>query len=339
MDPLILGLDIGGTKIAGGLVSSRGEMLARQERPTGQEKGFEHSSGQMHLVLQDLLEDAAARGRSVMGMGACAPGPLSPASGVLVNPPNLKGWENLALGDLLADRYRIPVRVGNDANAAGLAEALWGAGVGCRSVFYVTVSTGIGTGIILDRKILLGRNHMAGEGGHVTIDCRDEAPRCNCGNLGCIEAFASGTSAARRAADRLRSLPEIPPLLARETRGDLSGLSMKQIAGAAENGCAFSREIIRETGRFLGIWLGGIVSLLDPDIIVIGGGVARIGDPLFGPIREELPRRTINRYAARTPVVRASLDRDAGIFGAAALVMEAEAPGAPGASAQKEPRP
>jgi glucokinase len=323
MAPLILGIDIGGTKIAGGLVSPQGKITARQEFPTEQEKGFAHSSGRMYRVIEDLQETARRAGASVVGIGACAPGPLQPEQGVLVNPPNLSGWEDLALRDLLKERYRLPIHLGNDANAAGLAEVLWGAASGLRNVFYVTVSTGIGTGIILDKRILLGKNGMAGEGGHVTIDFRDDARRCNCGNLGCIEAYASGTSAAMRAREKLEGMVEKPALLTRETGGDWENLSMKQIAMAAEKGCSFSREIIRETGTFVGIWLGSVVSMLDPDMIVIGGGVTRIGEPFFQPIRKELPRRTINRYAAETPVVQARLDRDVGICGAAALVLQA----------------
>ena len=323
MEPLILGLDIGGTKIAAGLVSFEGTLKVRREVPTEQERGFEHSSGQMFRVVDALLEDAPRTGGSVTGIGTCAPGPLRPNEGILVNPPNLTGWEDLALRDLLRDRYGVPVHIGNDANAAGLAEVLWGAAAGLRNVFYVTISTGIGTGIILDGRILLGRTGMAGEGGHVTIQHGPDAPRCKCGNLGCIEAYASGTSAARRARDRLQRMTPPPPVLTRETGGDWAGLTMKQIAAAAEKGCTFSREVIRETGTLVGIWLGSVVSLLDPEMIVIGGGVARIGDPLFQPIREELPRRTINRFAAETPVVRARLDQDVGIYGAAALVMEA----------------
>jgi len=324
MEPLILGIDIGGTKIAGGLVSIAGRIQARQEVATEQEKGFAHSSGQMFRLVEALLAEAPRAGGSVVGIGACAPGPLHPRSGVLVNPPNLSGWENLALRALLQDRYGIQVHLGNDANAAGLAEVLWGAAAGFRNVFYVTISTGIGTGIILDGRILLGKSGMAGEGGHVTIQYGEDAPRCNCGNLGCIEAYASGTRAAKRARDRLLNMTDKPLVLARETGGDWDRLTMKHIAAAAEKGCAFSREIVRETGTLVGIWLGSVVSLLDPEVIVIGGGVARIGERLFRPIREELPRRTINRFAAQTPVVPARLDRDVGIYGAAALVLEEE---------------
>jgi glucokinase len=329
MDRVIAGLDIGGTKIAAGLVTPAGELTARQEVPTGQERGFEHSSGQMFRVMEEMLAQARRAGSEVIGIGACAPGPMNPARGILVNPPNLHGWQNLGLRDLLQQRYGLPVRVDNDANAAGLAEALWGAGAGFEIVFYVTVSTGIGTGIVLRRRILHGKNGMAGEGGHVSINAFDETYRCNCGNVGCIEAYASGPSTAKRARRRLERLPQKPALLEEETGGDWDGLTMKQIGRAAERGDAFSREMIRETGMLLGIWLGGVVSLLDPDVIVIGGGVAQSGEPLFAAIREELPRRTINRLAHDTPVVRARLERDVGIYGAAALLM-------PGAQAAGE---
>jgi glucokinase len=327
MPPLILGIDVGGTKIAGGLITVQGKMTARRELPTQQEQGFDHSSGQMFRVIEALLEQAHAKNAPIAGIGVCAPGPLDPHRRVLVNPPNLTGWNDLFLGNLLEERYGCNVSLGNDANAAGLAEVLWGAAAGFDHVFYVTVSTGIGTGIILNRRILLGKNGMAGEGGHVTINYREDAPRCNCGNMGCIEAYASGTAMARRARRKLEEMPRKPPLLVRETGGDWESLTAKQIGTAAEQGDAFSREIIRETGILLGIWLGSIVSVLDTEVIVIGGGVARIGDALFEPIRETLPGRTINLYAAKTPVVRARLDRDVGIFGAAALVMADPLPG------------
>jgi glucokinase len=322
VEPLILGLDIGGTKIAGGLLTHAGELVAREELPTEQAKGFAHSSGQMNRVVEGLLQHARTKGAEVTGIGACAPGPMDVKGGILYNPPNLEGWQNLALRDMLEERFEVGVCTDNDANAAGLAEALWGAGKGFDHVFYATVSTGIGTGIILNRRILHGKNGMAGEGGHVTIQCEDAGARCNCGNTGCIESYASGTSVAKRARKALEALPEKPALLEKETGGDWNSLTMKHLASAARHGDAFSRGMIQEAGTRLGIWLGSIVSLLDPDIVIIGGGVSQTGEPLFEAIRRELPRRTINPFAAETPVVKASLEQDVGIFGAAALVLE-----------------
>jgi len=322
VEPLILGLDIGGTKIAGGLLTHAGERVAREELPTEQAKGFAHSSGQMNRVVEGLLQRASERGAEVTGIGACAPGPMDVKRGILYNPPNLEGWQDLALRDMLEKRFEVGVCVDNDANAAGLAEALWGAGKGFDHVFYATVSTGIGTGIILNRRILHGKNGMAGEGGHVTIQCEDTGARCNCGNTGCIESYASGTSVARRAGTALEALHEKPALLEKETGSDWNALTTKHLASAAMHGDAFSRKMIEEAGTRLGIWLGSIVSLLDPDVIIIGGGVSQAGEPLFEAIRKELPRRTINPFAAETPVVKAKLEQDVGIFGAAALVLE-----------------
>ena len=321
MESLILGLDIGGTKIAGGLLTREGELVAREELPTEQKKGFAHSSGQMNRVVEALLEHASRKGAEIIGIGACAPGPMDVEKGILYNPPNLEGWQNLALRDKLKKSFGITVYLDNDANAAGLAEALWGAGRGHDHVFYATVSTGIGTGIILNQRILHGKNGMAGEGGHVTIQFQDGDSRCNCGNKGCIESYASGTSVAKRAKEKLKALSEKPPLLEEETGGNLDDLTMKHLASAANRGDAFSQAIIQDAGLHLGVWLGSIVSLLDPDIIIIGGGVAQIGEPLFEAIRKEMPGRTINPFAAETPVVRARFEKDVGIYGGAALVL------------------
>lgn len=326
MERLILGLDIGGTKIAGGQLTHEGERVAREELPTEQARGFDHSSGQMNRVVERLFRHAHEQGAEITGIGACAPGPMDVKKGILCNPPNLEGWHDLALRDLLKERFEVDVYMDNDANAAGLAEALWGAGRGLDHVFYATVSTGIGTGIILNRRVLHGKNGMAGEGGHVTIQCEDEGAPCNCGNTGCIESYASGTSVAKRARMALEKLSERPALLVQETGGDWGALTTKHLANAARKGDTFSRAVIEEAGTRLGIWLGSVVSLLDPDIIVIGGGVSRAGEPLFEAIRRELPRRTINPLAAETPVVRAELDEDVGIFGAAALALEGVQP-------------
>jgi glucokinase len=276
----------------------------------------------MFRVVEGLLQHAQEKGARITGIGACAPGPMDVKRGILYNPPNLEGWQNLALRDMLEKRFELNVCMDNDANAAGLAEALWGAGKGFSHVFYATVSTGIGTGIILNSRILHGKNGMAGEGGHVTIQCEDTGARCKCGNTGCIESYASGTSVARRARKELEELPEKPTLLEKETGGDWNALTMKHLASAARQGDPFSRGMIEEAGKRLGIWLGSIVSLLDPDIVIIGGGVSQAGEPLFEAIRREIPQRTINPFAAETPVVKAKLEQDAGIFGAAALVLE-----------------
>jgi glucokinase len=298
MNNVVIGLDIGGTKLAGGVLTREALLLDRRERPTRAAEGVEVSLGQVWEILGELVECARGHG-PIDGIGICAPGPLNPKTGVIFNPTNMPGWVNVPLAEEVTRCFALPCRVENDANGAGLAEALFGAGRGCSSVFYVTLSTGIGTGVILNGQVYHGKNGFAGEGGHVTVDYRSAAV-CNCGNIGCIEALASGTSIARRA-----------------------GRSAEELARAASAGDPVAARLLDETAEMLAAWLGSVVSLLDPDIIVIGGGVSRIGEPLFSKLRELVPRRTINPFAAQTPIVPAALDRDVGIYGGAAVILSA----------------
>jgi glucokinase len=271
--PAVLGVDIGGTKIAAGLVNERAEVSSVRSFPTLANQGYGTSIGQVWAAIEGSLHP------QVKAIGICAPGPLNPKTGVVLNPPNLLGWHNVALAQMAQDRFGIPVRVENDCNAAGLAEARFGAAKGCNSVFYAAIGTGIGSGIILDGKIYHGKNGAAAEGGHVSIDYRSETV-CRCGSRGCIEALASGH------------------VLERIGAYDLNEIALQ-----------------------LGAWLGSVVSLLDPDIIVLGGGVSRIGEPLFERLRAIVPTRTVNPYAGELPIVPAYFGENAGIVGAAAVVM------------------
>jgi glucokinase len=318
---LTLGIDIGGTKIAGGLLNARGRMVAADVVPTLAEKGKDVSLRQVMRIIERLIKKAGGKG-NLYGIGICSPGPLNPKTGIVLTTPNLPGWQNIPLSEMVIDRFGLPTRVDNDANAAGLAEVLIGAAVGYADVFYVTISTGIGTGIILDKKIYHGKNGVAAEGGHFPIDPRSEYI-CGCGNRGCIEALCSGPSMSRRARVMLEQDFKRPSLLRTMTGGDLSKITSKTISEAAAKRDPVAQFIVDETGFYLGAWFGGIVSLLDPDMIVIGGGVAHIGEPLFRKIRETIPQYTINRHVLPTlPIVRAKLRENVGVFGAASLLLD-----------------
>ena len=318
----IAGIDIGGTKIAAGLVDSSGKLCCRSSIPTQAEQGFETSLGQVFAAIEQILNQCPS-GDRVLGVGLGAPGPVQIATGRVINPPNLSGWHDVPLKKLVEDRFSLPARLDNDANAAGLAEVLWGAGRGFRHVFYVTVSTGIGTGIILDRKIYHGKHGYAGEGGHVTI-AHDSPEVCHCGNRGCIEVLASGLAMARRLREKILTRSprrEWTPILRKETGGDPDRITAELIGKAAIQGDELALEVVRETGELLGIWLGSMISLFDPEAIVMGGGVAQIGEPLFRVIRSVIPERTINRAAASCPLLPAQLVKDVGIYGAASLFL------------------
>ena len=265
----MLGVDIGGSKIAAGVVNERAEVSGSLIIPTCAAGGFEVSLAQLWQAIERTLTP------EVQAIGICAPGPLNPMTGVILNPPNLPGWRDVPLAKMAKEKFALPVRLENDCNAAGFAEARYGAARGCSHVFYAAIGTGIGAGIILDGRIYHGKNGAAGEAGHVTIDYHS-AVICGCGVAGCIEALASGPAIDRHALK------------------------------------------LEETSERLGAWLGGIVSLLDPEIIVIGGGVAQIGDPLFQRLREIVPNKTANPY--RCPIVPAQLGANAGVIGAAAIL-------------------
>jgi len=291
--------------------------------PTRAAEGLETSLGQIRGLIANLVKHAGGRDR-VLGIGICAPGPLNPKTGLVINPPNLPGWRNVQLSRLIEKEFKIPTKVENDANAAGLAEVLFGAAAGYRDIFYVTVSTGIGTGIIINKKIYHGKNGVAGEGGHVSIDYRSPY-RCGCGTQGCIEALAAGPGMARRARVRLEQEHSAPSRLRELTQSHLSRITPKMIEEAARAGDRVAKEILDETGFYLGVWLAGMITLFDPEAIVIGGGVAKIGKPLFDKIRETIPHYTINRlFAQKTPLLAAKLQTNVGVFGAASLFLPQE---------------
>jgi glucokinase len=322
MKKYVIGIDIGGTKIATGLVTEEGKLFQKVVLPTLSKKGIDVSLGQVYRSVEEVMKIGGVSRNSITGIGACAPGPLDPLKGIVHNPPNLQGWKEVPLAGLLRKKFKVKTRVENDANAAGMAEVIWGAAKGYKHVFYVTVSTGIGTAIIINGKIYHGKNGMAGEGGHVTINFDDKKARCNCGNTGCIEAMASGPYTVRRLVEKLKKNPKIKTNILDMVDGVIDDISMVTIGDAASEGDSLAIDTIEEQGRLIGIWLGSMINLLDPEIVVIGGGVSLIGKVLFRPIRKGALDHTINVFAADTKIVQAKLKRDVGIYGAASVMFK-----------------
>jgi len=326
-EDLTIGVDIGGTKVAAALVGSTGEIAEKIRGPMNAAgtaaEGFAAVADVIRAVLSAVPEARAA----VKGIGLCAPGPLDPKTGIVLNPPNLPCWRNFPLAAETERAFGVPARVDNDANAAGLAEALWGSGAGYTNVFYATLGTGIGTGIVFDRKIYHGRTGSAAEGGHVTIDYN--GPKCGCGKPGCIEALASGPAIARRAQDKLavgagvrvtdQNVTPYRDSLILQLAGSLDGVRAEHVGQAFHEGDRAAREVLEETAHLLTVWLGNIVDLLEPDVMVVGGGIAGLMSGFFPGISRNLPRWAINQRAAEIPLVMARYGADAGIAGAGAL--------------------
>jgi len=278
--PCVLGVDVGGTKIAAGRVRFAGGHAGVEGAsitPSRASEGLAISLAEVWGAIERTLTS------DVHAIGICAPGPLHQQTGVILNPPNLPGWSDVPLCEMAAQRFGLPVKLENDCNAAALAEARYGAGRGHSVVFYAAIGTGIGSGIVIDGKVFQGANGVAGEGGHVTIDYRSPVA-CGCGVPGCIEGLASGSAIARAGS---------------------SGI-----------------ELAERLGEQLSAWLGSIVSLLDPGIVVLGGGVMNgvLGQALFTRLRENVPRLTVNPYAGGMQIMPGYFGDQAGIVGAAALV-------------------
>jgi glucokinase len=317
MSQLVIGIDIGATKIAAGVLDEEANILSNVVVPTLAQEEQSVVLGQVYKAIDDLQIDL----KNVGGIGVCAPGPLQ--NGVIINPPNIPHWRNLPLAKLIADRYKLPVALENDASAAGYAEMIFGSAQGYKNFVYVTVSTGIGTGIIIDQKIYRGKNGLAAEGGHVTVDYKNKVD-CSCGVPGCIESIASGTGIAKAAQAKLHSNPKVQTLLWEYCASDLSKITTHEINKAIKANDSFAKELIEEAGYKIGIWLGGVISLLDPEVIVIGGGVTQgqIGELLLAKIKSTAPKSTINAFADKTPILPAKLQKDVGIYGAASLMFK-----------------
>ena len=333
---LSLGVDIGGTKVAAGLLDAEGVIIFQTRVPMPARETAAAGFRAVQSAIEAVFTAHPQAKSNLAGIGICAPGPLDPSTGVILNPPNVPCWRNFPLAAEVQRAFGFSARVDNDGNAAALAEALWGSGIGYRNVFYATLGTGIGTGIVFDRRIYHGRTGSAAEGGHVSIDYR--GPRCGCGKRGCIEAFCSGPAIARRARERLAGSPrpESPhpgSLRPEELRGEskmlalasgnVDAVSAETVAEAFGQGDALAIEVLEETADFLAVWAGNIIDLLEPDVFIVGGGLAQLMSNFFVRIREQLPNWCVNQRFREIPMVLAKYGSDAGIAGAAALCVRA----------------
>jgi glucokinase len=311
---MVLGVDIGGTKVAVGLVDATGEIREQNRAPMVTSGEAAKGLDAVSRSIDGLFAKLGSRPK-IEAIGVCAPGPLNPSTGVVINPPNLPIWHNYPLAEEMRGRYGVEIKIDNDANAAALAETKWGAAKGYRNVFYATIGTGIGTGIVFDGKIYHGHTGAAGEGGHIGIDM--QGPRCNCGKRGCIETLAAGPGIAKRARQKLPAFAN--SLLLEMAGGNPQEVTSHIVAKAYEKGDEAAREVMLETLDMLAYWLGNVIDLLDPDVIVIGGGASLMFRPLLKDIQERWKGACLNPDPMSIPLVPARYGEDAGIAGAAAL--------------------
>jgi glucokinase len=323
-DFIFLGVDIGGTKVAAGLVDASGKIICKARAPMNADGTAEEGLASVLTAMRDVMKQgqSAQPGFKLGGVGICSPGPLDPRTGVVINPPNLPCWRDFPLAARVSTEFGVPALVENDANAAGLAESIWGSGSGYQTVFYATLGTGIGTGLVMDGRIYNGRTGSATEGGHVTIDWR--GPKCGCGKHGCIEVLASGPAIAQRARAKVAADAKRGAPLLKAALGKLEKIQAEHVAIQWRAGDPLAKEILTETIDYLVVWLGNIIDLLEPDVIVIGGGIGQLASEWFDYIHAKLPAWIIIKRGIEIPIVLARYVADSGIAGAAALCLASQ---------------
>lgn len=314
----ILGVDLGGTNIVVGAMPEDGSReLAIRSEPTHAERGSEavvdRIVSMIAQVTSDVIASHDAQQHDFLGVGIGAPGPLDRERGVVVVAPNL-GWRDFPLRDAISDRIRLPATLDNDANCATLGEWWRGAAQGARNVVGITIGTGIGGGIVIGGQLYHGSSDVAGEIGHTTIDSTGRY--CRCGNYGCLEAYASGPAIALRAREALER--DEVSALHKMVKGDLDLLTAATVYEAAHRGDALALEVVRDTARFLGTGIANLLNTVNPDVVVITGGVTRAGDRLFEPLRAEVKRRAFRPAVAACRIVPGALEGTAGVVGAVA---------------------
>jgi glucokinase len=312
----VLAIDIGATRVRVAVVEEDGALLWRESLLTLAKDGPTATLARITVVMRQAL--ASAHGGQVAAIGIGAPGPLDPWEGVIYDPPNLPGWDALPLKRIMQDQFRLPVHVGNDANLAGLGEHRYGAGRDVSDMVYLTISTGIGGGIISRGRLLLGADGLAGEIGHMSVEAR--GPRCNCGNRGCLELMASGPAVSRRGARAVRRGGS--PGIADRSGNNPSAVTAEMVVGAALAGDAAARQIVERAGFYIGVGVVNLVHTLNPRLVVIGGGLALgAGDLLFEPVRATVAARAMPPFRRDLRILPASLGDDAGLLGALALAL------------------
>jgi glucokinase len=315
--PLLAGLDLGATKILSLIADSEGKVLGEDIRPTLGSGGPDAVIARMVESLKAAVAAAGASLDDVHTVGVSAPGPVDYASGVVTNPPNLPGWRDVPLTDILQRQLDARCLMENDANAAAVAEHRWGAGRGCRHMLFLTLSSGVGGGIIIDGVLYRGASGSAGEMGHMTVDSR--GPACSCGRRGCLEACASGLAIARRAEEAAAKAPGSP--LARIAAED-PPLTAKKVHRAASEGDPASRRIIARAGRYLGIGIGSLINIFNPQVIVLGGGLTKMGDLYLGPMRQTVREECFPQPFEDVRITVGEFVDEAPALGAAALAAQ-----------------
>jgi glucokinase len=309
----VLALDIGGTKLAAGVVDEAGRVHSFVVTPSEAERGPRAVLPRLFDLGRRAVAESGIQWAEVGAVGIGCGGPLDAARGVLIAPLHLPGWHDVPVTAIAEEAYDRPAVLENDATAAAAAEHRYGAGTGARNMVYLTISTGVGGGVVVDGRLYRGAGNGA-ELGHVTVDWHGRPCR-GCGRLGCLEAYVSGTSIAERAREAVERNGN-------SSLASLEGPTAEDVAAAARAGDELARELWDETVDALACGLTSIVNVFEPELVVLGGGVTRAGEQLLGPVREWVRANAMEPAGRSAGIVAAALGEQVGVVGAAAIVYD-----------------
>lgn len=314
MNQAKIGFDLGGTNMGASIVSLDGKILYSNECPTLASESSENVIGRIKNLITNCFEKAKTENLEILSIGIGCPGIIDTDNGIVKYSPNITNWSNVEISKILNQEFHVPVYVDNDVRVAALGEYFFGAGRGYKNILCITIGTGIGGGIILDGKIMRGSSQSMGEIGHITL--KKDGPLCGCGNYGCLEALASSIAIIREAKVVIENNgSEIMKNLLANT-GELNA---KLVTDAYHQGDKEAIRIINEVAEWVGIGLSSVINLINPEVIIIGGGVSLAGDILFNPIKKEIEKRALKIPRELVKIVPAQLGNDAGMIGSSTL--------------------
>ena len=314
----VLAVDLGGTKIIAAIISDKGQVMAREYYLTLAEGGPQSVIDRILSAIDHILGSVNLDLSKLHSISLAAAGTIDLDKGLVTLSPNLPGWCNIPLRDIVKEKYRVDTFLINDASAAALGEHHFGAGRGVNNLVLLTLGTGIGGGIIINGELYSGPCGSAGEIGHTTIDVN--GPRCGCGNVGCLEMLASGTAIAQEAVRRISQGERSS--LTKILDGKVANITAKEVSLAAQNGDSLALAVISQAATYLGVAMVNLVNIFNPEMIIIGGGMAQMGDFLLNTARQVVKERAFPLSAQAVRIVTAQLGDNAGVLGAAVFARQ-----------------
>ena len=311
-----IGIDVGGTNVKIALVDGEGKIIYSNSVPTYAQMGYEYTVNNIKQAIRDLMKETNTDAKEIEGIGFDFPGQVDYKTGVVKLAPNIPGWVNVPIAQMIEEEFNIPTRIDNDVRCAALGELKFGAGKGCENFVCITVGTGIGSGLVINGQLVLVAANAAGEIGHIKLQMNG-GPICGCGDTGCLEAFASGPSIVAMAQEYLKGGKSTK---FREMAGADGEITPYIVAKAAEAGDPVAKRIFEIVGSYIGMGLVSVINLLNPEKVIIGGGVAAAGDLLLDPIRKTIKERAMVVAGNSVEIVPAELGNSAGVIGASMLV-------------------